>query len=57
MSGSLPRGNILEVSHEREIGLPLDREDKTKKDHSKQQKIKCMVQIRVQVGALSGSTR
>lgn len=35
---SLPRGNILEVSHEREIGLPLDREDKTKKEHSKQQK-------------------
>lgn len=57
MSGSLPRGNILEVSHETEIGLPLDREDKTKKEHSKQQKIKCMVQIRVQVGALSVSTR
>ena len=31
MSGRLPRGNILEVSHEREIGLSLDREDKTKK--------------------------
>lgn len=57
MSGRLPRGNILEVSHEREIGLSLDREDKTKKEHSKEQKIKCMAQIRVQVGVLLGSTR
>lgn len=56
---SLPRKNILEVSHEREIGLPLDRKHNTNKQKNvpNSMKIKCYQATRFQGRCFVGSSR
>lgn len=56
-----PRGNVLEVSHEREMGLPLGRQDKTKQNKKSVSNItntKCMFNvIKKQGRSLVGCSR